>query len=564
MSSLFVDTGPVDYPFEIRDDRLQVVHVGVADREVQLTEGLYLVTVAAPGREAEETVILGANQHKVLHLEPDTPRRLTPGAEHAPTARDVDMPAIPAWGFRFVRVDHVDRIASADVPEVLNVDYASGTLHMRLGGLAAAVHFLQLVLPGAVPLNVALPCHEDDCIVAVGQLGRSLVAAAEPATQLGAIAAQYLASDEAERGGRFVSAPRAQMMLYRKRNDPIGAAIGGYLLLKAGALDRMHDWPYNLARWFPSLPDGEIVAGEHSARSGDHRMALHHFLRVRRRLPIFTEGLSILISRLRQYETNKVIRASLPEAMLERAQGHLHDLQRWAPFVDFSAQTVTFSAAAVGSPEDSQVEVPIGVGFRIFSLESSRLVIRGAGEPWEPPRHEVLPGTRLDVVGARAAKGQDDDPVEDEVVEDRRGLRVRCTKTVDEGVAIVIDAQARSWAARALRLEVVRAPAGDEQDVRREVFLVLLLPYDAGVAGRIDVHDVGEWIEARVVLPPLDLASLDEKAAAVLERSVMATNVAGEAAWEAVSGGLGPTHPVSRSIRSGLSRRYRIEGTPER
>lgn len=566
MSSLFVDTGRVDYPFEIRDHMLRVVHSGVANQsEVQLGAGLYLVTVNAPGRAAvEETVSLGHNHQKVLHLAPNVPwRRQIPRVGRALRGHDVDMPPIPAWGFRFIRLDDIDHTSPTDAPEIRNVDYSSGTLHMRVGGPGTTVYFVQIALPGAVPLNVALPCHAGTCTFAVVQQGRSLVAAAAPATEFGAIAAQYLATEEADRGGRFVSAPRAQMMLYRKRTDPIGAAVGGYLLLRAGQLDRMHDWPDNLARWFPLLPDGAIVAGEHAARSGNHGAALDHFLQVRRRLPIFTEGLSILISRLRQYETNKVIRASLAEVMLDEAHEQLQDLQRWAPFVDFSAPTVTFSGASVGSPEDSQFDVPIGVGFRIFSLDGSRMAIRSAGEPWEPPRGEVIPTNRFELVGARAAKTQHDALRADEVVDDRHGLRIRRTETVDANVAIVVLAEDGAWATRVLRLEIVRAPREEGHSPRREIFLVLLLPYDAGVAGRFDVHEVGRWLDSRVVLPPIDLGSLDEKAAAVVERSVVATNVAGEAAWNIMADRLGSTHPVSRSIRSALSRRYRTEGPAE-
>jgi hypothetical protein len=63
--------------------------------------------------------------------------------------------------------------------------------------------------------------------------------------------------------------------LRRKMECPVGAAIGAALLLRAGALERLHDWPRNLARWFPWLADGAILWSEtllqraEERRSGD-------------------------------------------------------------------------------------------------------------------------------------------------------------------------------------------------------------------------------------------------------------------------------------------------------
>lgn len=53
----------------------------------------------------------------------------------------------------------------------------------------------------------------------------------------------------------------AESLLFQKRQNPFGAAAGALVLLKLQAYERLHDWPYNLATWFPWLADGAVVAG---------------------------------------------------------------------------------------------------------------------------------------------------------------------------------------------------------------------------------------------------------------------------------------------------------------
>jgi hypothetical protein len=91
-------------------------------------------------------------------------------------------------------------------------------------------------------------------------------------------------------------------MLYSKMSNPIGAAIGAYILLRIGSVEQLHDWPHNLSDWFPNLADGAIIAGELEARKGNDKEAIDLFLNAYQRgLPVFREGLSLLVSRLRSY-----------------------------------------------------------------------------------------------------------------------------------------------------------------------------------------------------------------------------------------------------------------------
>ena len=110
----------------------------------------------------------------------------------------------------------------------------------------------------------------------------------------------YLSSNSFEEAADI--AGNAEDMLYGKMFNPIGAVIGGYVLLRIGAIEQMHDWPQNLSNWFPKLADGAIIAGELEARKGNDKEAIDLFLDAYKRgLPIFREGLSLLVARLRSY-----------------------------------------------------------------------------------------------------------------------------------------------------------------------------------------------------------------------------------------------------------------------
>ncbi len=47
-----------------------------------------------------------------------------------------------------------------------------------------------------------------------------------------------------------------------KRDSPVAAGLAVNLLLRAGGLEYLHDWPRNLANWFPWFADGPILWAE--------------------------------------------------------------------------------------------------------------------------------------------------------------------------------------------------------------------------------------------------------------------------------------------------------------
>jgi glucoamylase len=133
---------------------------------------------------------------------------------------------------------------------------------------------------------------------------------------------------------------QAEEMLREKLRDPVAAAVGAYGLLRFSTLEHLHDWTENLRRWFPRLPDGSAIRGEHLARAGEHDAALSAFLELwERGLPIFTDGVSYAMSRLELYTT--VGSDALDASRVARASRLLEALRRVAAAADFARPLLT-------------------------------------------------------------------------------------------------------------------------------------------------------------------------------------------------------------------------------
>lgn len=143
----------------------------------------------------------------------------------------------------------------------------------------------------------------------------------------------------------------AENLLSAKQSDPIAAAVGAYTLLRVGQLERLHEWTENLMNWFEWLPDGAAIRGEHLARQGKHLESLRAFIALSvRGLPVFTDGLSYTVERLRLYTHQRMI----PEgatAMEIALATHLRDqLTQFSACADFDRTYLTYPGADPASP----------------------------------------------------------------------------------------------------------------------------------------------------------------------------------------------------------------------
>lgn len=226
------------------------------------------------------------------------------------------------------------------------------------------VRFVQLLQPKVSPLNIALPISP--LIGSPTGIGCQLVLTWQPDGLLSVdVLLEHAAADTLlryfqrgllEQAATMTTsdALQAEQLLYQDLSHPIAGAVGAYALLRFGNLERLHNWTETLNDRFKWLPDGAAILGEHLARLGKHEEALPVFLELPSRgLPIFSDGLSYAIDRLRLYSTTddtgfKVEARSVAHTVLKQ-------LQRFAPFVDFRKILLTFTGVDPSNPDDKSL-----------------------------------------------------------------------------------------------------------------------------------------------------------------------------------------------------------------
>jgi hypothetical protein len=139
----------------------------------------------------------------------------------------------------------------------------------------------------------------------------------------------------------------AEESLLRKRDDPVAAAAGAFVLLRLGALERLHDWTQNLCNWFPWLPDGLVAYAEHAAQLGMHQLASELLRELPKRgVPALSLGLAMATDRLRSYT------ATWPENKDLRSTQMW--ITRYALATDFSVPITTYRGRWPDAPEPWQ------------------------------------------------------------------------------------------------------------------------------------------------------------------------------------------------------------------
>lgn len=372
-------------PIEIRDPEFRLVATGAGTHEMK--PGVYLVQAKLPGRDpVSEVVTLEGGETAEVRLTvpaaraaPEAQRSgfldtLTDDSVTVNVSHDAGLGAdeegrptedaaetqetwpgtpIPTWRLRVLTVRGLQR---APVPSAARVEVADPSgwgfvLHVFVPTAEAA--FAQILTQGQVPVCVALVGNgiAPEVTIEPIESWSHRSARALPADDRGRLALEFLAAGQARSGAEVISAETASGMLAGKVQDPIGAALGGYLLLRLGKLEPMRGWVENLANWFPWLPDGAVISGELAAQEGEPDRALARFLELEERgLPLLTEGFSLALHRLRRYARKRV----LPAAANTKARDLLERLRSWSPFVDLSAPTLTFRAAEPNDPARSQ------------------------------------------------------------------------------------------------------------------------------------------------------------------------------------------------------------------
>jgi hypothetical protein len=166
----------------------------------------------------------------------------------------------------------------------------------------------------------------------------------------------------------YFNAQIAQRLLDEKTEDPMGALIGAYVLLRftkeveanVREADRWEQWTENLQNNFANIPDSLIIRAEQLGRKGLHREALQRLVRLPERgLPVFSVGLSMAIDRLGLYldasrSSEEQVTSEFDQADFAKVKPLLDRLRCFGAFAIYSAPYLTYSGL---NPREPSAEV---------------------------------------------------------------------------------------------------------------------------------------------------------------------------------------------------------------
>lgn len=354
----------LDLPVEVCKSNLAIVARSVISQPVEVPPGTYYVSVKMPaGQELFGEVKVGKRSKKVVEVtlapdpEDESPNesqellyflqksnvRTFPANQFdAHKVQQHVAPKLRALGGNMLRgeCNEINRdgweLRSSGIEDVALININGGE----------AVQLLQLLQPGLPALNVVLPVSsKSGCIVVIkrlkdGSMGVNIHLNNSMANLLWQYTERGYIQQALTTATSFSLSP--EKLLEGETKDPIAAAVRAYTIFRFGELEELDDWTDKLKNRFTWLPDGVAIRGEHLARLGEHEQAMTVFLELPSRgLPIFSDGFSYVIDRLRLYIS--VGESHFQASQLASAREMLERLQRFATFADFSKPLLTFT-----------------------------------------------------------------------------------------------------------------------------------------------------------------------------------------------------------------------------
>jgi hypothetical protein len=354
----------LDLPIEVRKLNLAIVARSVISQPVDVPPGTYYISVKMPaGQELFKEVKVGRRAQNVVKV------TLAPDPEDEPPSKSQEL--LHFLQKSAVRAFPVNQLETPDLlqPVVGKLRAFSGNLlrgechdmnrdSWELRSLGTddlaqldingtdAVQLLQLIQPGQPVLNIVLPVSsKSGCIVVLKRFpDRSTGVNIHLNNSMANLLWQYTERGYIQQALTTVTSDTLQQekLLEGETSDPIAAAVRAYTILRFGELEELDDWTEALKNQFTWLPDGLAIRGEHLARLGEHEQALTVFLEMPTRgLPIFSDGFSYVIDRLRLYIS--VGESHFEATQLCQARELFECLQRFATFVDFTKPMLAFT-----------------------------------------------------------------------------------------------------------------------------------------------------------------------------------------------------------------------------
>ncbi len=373
-------------PVEVRKPNLALVAQALTTQSVDLEPGTYYVTAKLPaGQQLFNQVTVFEGKPETVPLNPD-PEDESP---HEWLEKDTYITGQKTTSPSGASGSPLEGLGTQDVTAKLrafsgNILLGGAQSRDDMGWLvplpapspgvakfnvfAGDVRFVQLLQPKVPALNIALPISmspPNGCQLVLTRQSNGLLSVEAHVEHIAAdTLLRYFQRGFLEQAAAMSTSDilQAEQLLYQKLSYPIAATVGAYALLRFGDLSRLNNWTENLNDWFKGLPDGAAIRGEHLARLGKHEQALPVFLELPSRgLPIFSDGLSYAINRLRQYTT--VDDPGFETGTRSQAQAVLKQLQKFAWHVDYRQPLLIFSGVDPSNPDDE----PLGEDIEDFA-----------------------------------------------------------------------------------------------------------------------------------------------------------------------------------------------------
>jgi len=363
-------------PVEVRRPNLTLAATGLTSETIELEPGSYYVTARLPaGQELYGQVEVQEGLPNKALLRPDiedeSPHEWQ-ASQHYLVAQQMNVRApkgmLEALGgepveakLRCIEGNILKEDYLISEPENWYSNYGDNLADFAISG-KDKIQFAQLLQPNWPALNMALPAFSPfRCrLVVIRQPDGRFTFDAHLENSAADMLLRYSQKGFQEQSALTAKALDAERLLVDKAKDPIAASVGAYSLLRFGMVEYMHDWTENLRNWFEWLPDGSAIRGEHYARLGQHREALPAFLELTERgLPLFSDGLSYAVDRLRVYSGLKDFFSDSNQQ--EQAQSLLETLQATAACTDFREPFTTFTGLVPHRPDNELIEEVVTV-----------------------------------------------------------------------------------------------------------------------------------------------------------------------------------------------------------
>ncbi len=354
-------------PVEIRKSNFTLVARGLSSQAIELEPGIYHVVVKLPnGQELYDQVQILEDKDTKAVLTPEN-TNLNASQEAQYFLRGFLEVQFQADQFESQTSKHLEVRLRTFIGNVLLYEHQitdhviksridqEGTIQLNLEGSNLGL-LTQLLQSNAPAINVVLPAWvHNSCLLILMRHPNGLYSIDVHLEHLEADALLgYLQRGFLEQATVLITSPSLnfKQLLDGESNDPIAATILAYALLRLGDFEQLDEWAEKLKTKFEWLPDALAIWGEYLARMGNHEQALTLFLDLPSRgLPIFSDGLSYVIDRLRLYTSLK--KSHFEQSRLSRAKNILERLQRLATFTDFRMPILTFTGIDPGNPDDT-------------------------------------------------------------------------------------------------------------------------------------------------------------------------------------------------------------------